>query len=287
MISNDDIDTLARATAYGPDGEKLGKVGEVYLDNDTGKPAWVTVVTGLFGTRRHFAPLDEAVLDRTGVRLPYDKDTITGAPNIDEDGELTPLEEDELYRYYHGATGLDAGGIEAGGIEARGIGTEGIDAGGTNTPDTNAPTGVVTPTQTPVAPEPTAQGGTLPPDVAQESIAGDYRPPAMGQRDEALARSVPGRTAAAPSASSSSSAQSDTTARHAADTPGAGDSDIIGPGPTGPAHPPEPEPVAETPAEEGDSTASSESGTGRRPRLVKRVVTTGYYEEDPDAPGNS
>ena len=108
MISNDDIDTLARATAYGPDGEKLGKVGEVYLDNDTGKPAWVTVVTGLFGTRRHFAPLDEAVLDRTGVRLPYDKDTITGAPNIDEDGELTPLEEDELYRYYHGATGLDA-----------------------------------------------------------------------------------------------------------------------------------------------------------------------------------
>ncbi|WP_016935278.1 PRC-barrel domain-containing protein, partial [Rhodococcus sp. R1101] len=100
MISNDDIDTLARATAYGPDGDKLGRVGEVYLDNDTGRPAWITVVTGLFGTRRHFAPIDEAELDSSGVRLPFDKDTITGAPNIDENGELTPLEEDELYRYY-------------------------------------------------------------------------------------------------------------------------------------------------------------------------------------------
>ncbi|WP_289377219.1 PRC-barrel domain-containing protein [Rhodococcus indonesiensis] len=99
MINNSDIDALVGATVHGPGG-KLGKIGEVYLDNRTGNPAWITVVTGLFGTRRHFVPIDVAELDGKDVRLPFDKDTVTGAPNIDEDGRLTPEEETQLYRYY-------------------------------------------------------------------------------------------------------------------------------------------------------------------------------------------
>ncbi|OOL31543.1 hypothetical protein GQ85_13040 [Rhodococcus rhodochrous] len=110
MINNSDIDALVGATVYGPGGDKLGKVGEVYLDNRTGNPAWITVVTGLFGTRRHFVPIDVAELDGRDVRLPFDKDTVTGAPNIDEDGRLTPEEETQLYRYYDRAdTDTDTG----------------------------------------------------------------------------------------------------------------------------------------------------------------------------------
>ncbi|NGP04842.1 PRC-barrel domain containing protein [Rhodococcus sp. 14C212] len=110
MINNSDIDALVGATVYGPGGDKLGKVGEVYLDNRTGNPAWITVVTGLFGTRRHFVPIDVADLDGKDVRLPFDKDTVTGAPNIDEDGRLTPEEETQLYRYYDRAdTDTDTG----------------------------------------------------------------------------------------------------------------------------------------------------------------------------------
>ncbi|KOS57422.1 PRC-barrel domain-containing protein [Rhodococcus rhodochrous] len=109
MINNSDIDALVGATVHGPGG-KLGKIGEVYLDNRTGNPAWITVVTGLFGTRRHFVPIDVAELDGKDVRLPFDKDTVTGAPNIDEDGRLTPEEETQLYRYYDRAdTDIDTG----------------------------------------------------------------------------------------------------------------------------------------------------------------------------------
>ncbi|WP_277370882.1 PRC-barrel domain-containing protein [Rhodococcus rhodochrous] len=289
MISNDDIDTLARATAYGPDGDKLGRVGEVYLDNDTGRPAWITVVTGLFGTRRHFAPIDEAVLDSTGVRLPFDKDTITGAPNIDENGELTPLEEDELYRYYRRFGDTPAGGGSAG---DQGGFTDG-GPGDTGTPHTGETYGTTTPAGTGHSP--------TPPDVAREEIAGNYRP-SEGQRDESLEHSMPGHTASTPSTPSgtadsstpSGTADSSTpsgtahsaadTARHAAAGSGTGsDQEIVGPGPTGPAHfTPPPSADTSTADAKTDTAGGEDADRPRKPRLVRRVVTTEYYEESPD-----
>ena len=29
--------------------DKIGKVGQIFLDDETGEPAWVTVKTGMFG----------------------------------------------------------------------------------------------------------------------------------------------------------------------------------------------------------------------------------------------
>ncbi|NED87350.1 PRC-barrel domain containing protein, partial [Streptomyces sp. SID11233] len=46
---------------YADDGEKIGGVDEVYLDDRTGRPEWVTVRTGLLGLREHFVPLAGAV----------------------------------------------------------------------------------------------------------------------------------------------------------------------------------------------------------------------------------
>ena len=40
----------------GSDGDSIGKVGEVYFDNETGEPNWVTVKTGWFGTSRVVRP---------------------------------------------------------------------------------------------------------------------------------------------------------------------------------------------------------------------------------------
>ncbi len=36
-------------TAVGVDGEKLGKIEEIYLDAETQRPEWALVNTGLFG----------------------------------------------------------------------------------------------------------------------------------------------------------------------------------------------------------------------------------------------
>ena len=105
MISEQQITQVIGTTAYDADGDKLGKVGEVYLDDETGRPEWATVNTGLFGTKETFVPLAQADLSGDTLRFPYDKAKVKDAPKIDTDGHLSPQEEQELYRYY----GLGAG----------------------------------------------------------------------------------------------------------------------------------------------------------------------------------
>jgi uncharacterized protein (TIGR02271 family) len=100
MITNDDVQQLTGATVYGADGNKIGSVGQVYLDNRTNDPQWVTVKTGLFGTKETFVPLDKANFSGDRVEVPYSKGQVKDAPRIDEDGDLTPDEEKELYRHY-------------------------------------------------------------------------------------------------------------------------------------------------------------------------------------------
>ena len=92
--------TVIGSTAVGPDG-KLGTVGQVFLDDETGRPEWATVRTGLFGTKEAFVPLAEADLSGQDLRVPYDKDKVKGAPHVEADsGHLSQQEEAELYRYY-------------------------------------------------------------------------------------------------------------------------------------------------------------------------------------------
>ena len=102
MISTEQVNALMSGSGnvVGPDGEKVGRVGQVYLDNATQAPEWVTVKTGLFGTAESFVPLADATVDGENIRVPYGKAKIKDAPRIDDDGELSEGQEDELYRYY-------------------------------------------------------------------------------------------------------------------------------------------------------------------------------------------
>jgi len=93
-------DVLQQSTVEGVDGENIGKVGQVYLDNGTGEPNWVTVKTGWFGTSESFVPLDAATVDGDTIRVPYDKDRIKGAPHNEAGVPLTESDEQELYSYY-------------------------------------------------------------------------------------------------------------------------------------------------------------------------------------------
>jgi uncharacterized protein (TIGR02271 family) len=89
----------------GGDGEKIGTIEEIYLDNDSNEPEWALVNTGLFGSKSSFVPLREAAPSAEGVAVPYDKGLVKDAPSIDPDGELSQAEEDELYRHYGVSTG--------------------------------------------------------------------------------------------------------------------------------------------------------------------------------------
>ena len=91
---------LFESAVYGPGDERAGKVGQVYIDDQSQEPNWVTVKMGLFGTKEYFLPLDEAVLDGKRLIVPYSKETITSAPSTEIDQNLSPAEEDVLYNYY-------------------------------------------------------------------------------------------------------------------------------------------------------------------------------------------
>jgi uncharacterized protein (TIGR02271 family) len=100
MIGTDTISRVIGQDVYDQSGEKIGSAAEVYLDDETGQPEWVTVRTGLFGTRESFVPIRGADLTDDGVRVSVSKDRVKDAPKIDTDGHLSPQEEQELYRYY-------------------------------------------------------------------------------------------------------------------------------------------------------------------------------------------
>ena len=71
MIARQDFDRIEGATAYDNSGEKIGRVGQLYIDDETGEPTWVTVSTGLFGLSESFAPLQGAEFDGADIRLKY------------------------------------------------------------------------------------------------------------------------------------------------------------------------------------------------------------------------
>jgi uncharacterized protein (TIGR02271 family) len=109
------------------DGDKIGSIEEIYLDAETDAPEWALVNTGLFGTKSTFVPLRGATDEAGSLRVPYDKGKVKDAPKIEADGQLSPSEEAQLYRYYgldysdtRSDSGLPEDGAATGGT-ARGV----------------------------------------------------------------------------------------------------------------------------------------------------------------------
>jgi uncharacterized protein (TIGR02271 family) len=100
MTTSQDVQEWRGLKAVDADGEKVGTVGEVYLDRGSGVPEWLTVSTGLFGSRTSFVPIGDAQVSGDEVRLAYRKDEIKDAPNVDPDGALSAEEEQRLYEHY-------------------------------------------------------------------------------------------------------------------------------------------------------------------------------------------
>lgn len=106
MISTNELNTLPGTTVFGSDGEKIGRAGQAYVDDQSGQPEWVTVNTGLFGTKETFVPLREAQLTADGLTVPFTKDHVKDAPNVDpENGHLDESEEQRLFQHYEVGSG--------------------------------------------------------------------------------------------------------------------------------------------------------------------------------------
>ena len=105
--TNANIDALYDRTVVDQSGNKIGEIGQVYLDDASSQPAWVTVKTGLFGRNETFVPFKGLETAGEQIRTPYTKDKVKDAPNVDPDGHLSEDETDALYRYYSDAFASD------------------------------------------------------------------------------------------------------------------------------------------------------------------------------------
>jgi uncharacterized protein (TIGR02271 family) len=88
MITMDQARTLQGKTLFGEENTKLGTIHTLYADREDGDPTFATVQTGMFGSKTSFVPLAEATLQGDDVFVPYSKQQVSDAPNVDEDSDL-------------------------------------------------------------------------------------------------------------------------------------------------------------------------------------------------------
>ena len=105
MTTTNDLQNMEGRTAVDSEGSKVGKIGQVYLDDQTGQPLWVTVTTGMFGARQVSRRSTAPGSNGDQVMLAVSKDLIKDAPSIDDDGQIDASEQDALYQHYSGYLG--------------------------------------------------------------------------------------------------------------------------------------------------------------------------------------
>ena len=102
-----DIDDLQGATMVDREGSRIGKVEDVFLDRQTGRPAWAAVKTGLFAHKHTLVPIADAFLNPNAeVQVPFTKAQVKNAPSIDPGEQLTPELERSMWEHY-GIGGYD------------------------------------------------------------------------------------------------------------------------------------------------------------------------------------
>ena len=116
------------------DGDKLGKIDEIYEDQQGGQPEWALVSTGLSGTIKMLVPLHGAQPVGEDVRVPLEKVQVEDAPRIEADGELGEDEERRLFEHY------DVEYTTAGTTTTTGADGAGAEPGDTNGRDLSGPT---------------------------------------------------------------------------------------------------------------------------------------------------
>jgi len=140
MTTTEDLQNMEGQTAVDMNGAKLGKIGQIYVDDQTGQPLWVTITTGMFGTKQSFAPLHGSRSDGGALHLAVTKDMVTDAPGVEADGHIEDSDNEALYTYYSGYLGETAQGQyqeHAGDTRADLGGRDGIQGRDTSGPTTD------------------------------------------------------------------------------------------------------------------------------------------------------
>jgi hypothetical protein len=83
------------------DGERIGKLEDVYVDVESDEPMFGTVKEGLIGRHLTFVPLAGITIGPDNLQVPVSKEQVKTAPNIELHGdELSRADESTLYHHY-------------------------------------------------------------------------------------------------------------------------------------------------------------------------------------------
>jgi uncharacterized protein YrrD len=82
-------------------GEKIGKLQDVYVDVENDEPQFGTVKEGFIGRHLTFVPLGGITVGPDDLQVAVSKEQVQDAPNIEQHGdELSQADESVLYHHY-------------------------------------------------------------------------------------------------------------------------------------------------------------------------------------------
>jgi uncharacterized protein YrrD len=82
-------------------GEKIGKLQDVYVDVETDEPQFATVKEGFIGRHLTFVPLGGVQVGPDGLQVSVTKEQVRSAPDIEMHGEeLSQADESALYHHF-------------------------------------------------------------------------------------------------------------------------------------------------------------------------------------------
>ena len=99
-MTNANLSSWIDRTAFDPDGEEVGVIDDIYVDEATRQPEWLAIKTGRGGKGVSFVPLAGSGPRGDDVAIAHRKGLVDGAPGADPDGTLTFDEEARLYAHY-------------------------------------------------------------------------------------------------------------------------------------------------------------------------------------------
>jgi uncharacterized protein (TIGR02271 family) len=96
-----DEETYAGYTVHDVNGEKIGKVDDLFLDEND-QPEYFGVKMGFLGTRSTLIPAAIATTygERGSIEISRHKSTVKDGPSFDDDREITPEYENKVRSYY-------------------------------------------------------------------------------------------------------------------------------------------------------------------------------------------
>lgn len=85
-------------------GANVGRLEDVWIDPGTGVPRWLLVKEGRFGGRTTLVPFEDATAGTGHVWVPYEREIVRGAPEIEPGAPLTQQVESSLRTHYAAST---------------------------------------------------------------------------------------------------------------------------------------------------------------------------------------